>query len=79
MKISNDFYGQVNITTNVLMEDGSKKNGIEIIPGEKATSRVYAEYPISEMPKNPVFRHTWVSGICQIAKVRSLSRFKVQQ
>lgn len=55
LKISNKLYGRVNIATSLLLENGEKRNGIEIIPGEKSASRVFAEYSISEMPENPVF------------------------
>ncbi|MBK8492205.1 MAG: hypothetical protein IPL49_15310 [Saprospirales bacterium] len=55
LKISGDYYGEVNTATAVKLEDGSTKNGIELVPGEKAASRVYGEFAISEMPGNPVF------------------------
>lgn len=53
---SGDFYGEAKVATNVKMEDGGARNGIEIIPGDKVESRVIGEYVITDMPVNPVFK-----------------------
>lgn len=56
LKKSGDFYGEVKLATNVAMEDGQARNGIEIIPGDKEGSKVIGEYRITELPNNPVFK-----------------------
>lgn len=56
LKKSGDFYGEAKIATNVKMEDGGTKNGIEIIPGDKEGSKVTGEFEIADLPKNPVFK-----------------------
>ena len=56
LELSGNYYGFVNKVRGVKMEDGSSKKGIEFIPGEKATSRVYGIFDVGKMSSRPIFK-----------------------